>query len=144
MIGVDTNVLVRILVADSPDQASRARALVEEIELRGEQIFLNRLVLAESLWVMSSRYGSTRSEALAAIQLLTELPTFSLEDRNAWERAIERVRQGPQQLVDEKSSAKPMLGTVARPRILSIGWRRAVHDSRYLPKVKLRRASLPQ
>ena len=37
MIGLDTNVLVRYLVEDDPEQAKRAAALIEEAVARGKK-----------------------------------------------------------------------------------------------------------
>jgi predicted nucleic-acid-binding protein len=53
VIGIDTNILIRLLVADSPEQATAARVLMEEVEARSDKIFVNRLVLAEFLWVLA-------------------------------------------------------------------------------------------
>lgn len=52
MIAIDTNVLVRLLVADDPGQARRARRLVENSE-----VFVPASVVLEAEWVLRSAYG---------------------------------------------------------------------------------------
>ena len=50
--GVDTNVLVRLMVDEDSDQRRRARSRLEAGEL-----FVSPSVLLETEWVMRSRYG---------------------------------------------------------------------------------------
>jgi predicted nucleic-acid-binding protein len=100
MIGIDTNVLVRLLVADTPEQATAARILVEEAEARGEKVFVNRLVLAECLWVLASQYQTSKVDALAAVEKLAGHPVFVVEDRAAWTNAVAEARKGRQEVVD--------------------------------------------
>ena len=52
MLAIDTNVIVRYLTADHPEQASRARALVD-----GAAVFVPVTVILESEWVLRSAYG---------------------------------------------------------------------------------------
>jgi predicted nucleic-acid-binding protein len=100
MIGVDTNVLVRLVVSDSADQATAARVLIEEAETGGQAVFVNRVVLAEFLWVLASQYRVSKSEALAALEALTRRPVFRCEDREAVIASIGFARRGRQQITD--------------------------------------------
>jgi predicted nucleic-acid-binding protein len=54
MIGVDTNVLVRIFASDDAPQAASAIRLIDES--KPEQIFVNVVVLAEFAWTMRRAY----------------------------------------------------------------------------------------
>ena len=51
MIAVDTNVVVRLLIADDARQAAQASAL-----FRNEEIWLCKTVILESVWVLRSLY----------------------------------------------------------------------------------------
>ena len=53
MIGVDTNVLVRIFASDDAQQAASAIRVIDEAN-RG-QIFVNVVVLAEFAWTHAAR-----------------------------------------------------------------------------------------
>ena len=51
MIAIDTNVVVRFLVNDDPEQAQRARRLIES-----EDVFLSTTALLETEWVLRVAY----------------------------------------------------------------------------------------
>jgi len=52
MIGLDTNVLVRYLAQDEPNQAARATRLIEEELSVAEPGFISLVVLVELCWVL--------------------------------------------------------------------------------------------
>ena len=58
MIGLDTNILVRYLVADDPGQLAHVDRLIEEAFAHQESLYLNRIVLCETVWVLE---GSTNT-----------------------------------------------------------------------------------
>src|SRR5205807_8537950 len=66
VIGIETNVLVRLLVADSLSRRRRLACLSRR--RRGEKISINPFVLAECLWVLASKYGTSKADALAAVE----------------------------------------------------------------------------
>jgi len=70
MIGLDTNILVRLLVADDPEQTERARKLVSARCTRESPGFINCIVLAELVWVLSGAYGLSRSQIANAVEAL--------------------------------------------------------------------------
>ena len=55
MIALDTNVVVRFLVADDPRQAARARAVVERALSGGEQLFVADVVCSIRAALAASR-----------------------------------------------------------------------------------------
>ena len=64
MIAVDTNVLVRYIVEDDPQQSFAAAAMIERAVKRDETIFVPQIVLCELVWVLSFAYRFKR-EAIA-------------------------------------------------------------------------------
>jgi len=62
----DTNVLVRALVQDDPEQAKAATDLLESAEL----IAIPVPVLCELVWVLRRAYGFTASECATSIEVL--------------------------------------------------------------------------
>ncbi len=89
MIAVDTNVVIRLIVADDEAQVARALALAER-----EEFFVSLTVLIETDWVLRSRYGFDRSRVTTALLALADLVaiTFESDDDVRW--AIERYEQG--------------------------------------------------
>ena len=71
MIGLDTNVLVRLLVEDDPVQTEQARRFIERHCTPESPGFINCLVLAELVWVLESFYRFDRIRIAAAIESVT-------------------------------------------------------------------------
>lgn len=89
MKAVDTNVLVRYLVADDPAQASAASRVFES-----ESIFIPKSVLLESEWVLRSAYERSPSEIAAAFAALADAREIEIEDERAVRRAIAWFARG--------------------------------------------------
>ncbi len=88
MIAVDTNVIVRFLVRDDARQAEAVRIRLKEAERTRERIFVPLLVVLETIWVLESAYGKTRSEMLAALEDLRRMPIFDFEADAVVERVL--------------------------------------------------------
>ena len=89
MIGLDTNVLVRLLTADDPAQLKAATRLLAAHEGEAGAFFVNDMVLVEMVWVLGRSYGFGRDEVLAAVKSLLHSDSFAFEDRERLDRAIE-------------------------------------------------------
>ncbi len=109
MIGFDTNVLVRFLVRDDPVQAARVDGLVEECLDSGEEILLNGIVLCETVWVLESAYGFSRSVVGEVLEKILLTRQLEVEDREGVWRALGRFRKGRADFADyllgERNSA---------------------------------------
>jgi predicted nucleic-acid-binding protein len=90
MLGIDTNVLVGLVVSDDVGQTRRARRLVEQALDRDELVLVSLLVLLESEWVLRSRYGFNRGSLLEIFRALLEARELSFEDEAALEEALFR------------------------------------------------------
>lgn len=89
MIAVDTNVVVRLLVADEPAQARRAKALFARAE-----VFIPATVLLETEWVLRGAYGLERAQINRLLHLLLGLPGVEVAAPLAVLRALERHAEG--------------------------------------------------
>lgn len=69
MIGVDTNVLVRLLALDDGAQASRVRSFFAQRNSRSPA-FISAVVLMETLWVLQRRLRFPRDAVLEALRKL--------------------------------------------------------------------------
>jgi predicted nucleic-acid-binding protein len=70
MIGLDTNILVRLLVEDDPVQTARAKDFVERRCTPESPGYINCVVLAEFVWVLGSIYHFGRAEIASAMETL--------------------------------------------------------------------------
>ena len=89
MRAIDTNVVVRYLTGDEPEQAARARAAVD-----AGDVFVSTTVLLESEWVLRSVYGFTGGEVAAALRAFSGLPGVSTEYPALLTRALDLAAKG--------------------------------------------------
>ena len=85
MKALDTNLLVRFLVADHAEQSASVRSLFEQAEERREILFVTIPVVLETLWVLKAVYEIPRAAVLQALEKLSALSflRFEAEDRLA-------------------------------------------------------------
>ena len=88
MLGIDTNVVIRLIISDDAEQTRRARKLVERALSLEEPVLVSLLVLLESEWVLRSRYGFNREALLGIFRALLEARELSFEDEPALEEAL--------------------------------------------------------
>jgi len=100
MIGVDTNLLVRILVEDDTEQLRRARSLLDGAAERSEIAFVGDIVLAELEWVLEDAYKVPRARILQALQGLVGSRRFEFDDRRRVVEALELYQNGKAELSD--------------------------------------------
>lgn len=79
MIALDTNVLVRFLVDDDPDQQADAAALLEGLTPENPG-FVAREVALELVWVLSRGYGLSRKRTAGLLAELLETRALVFED----------------------------------------------------------------
>lgn len=70
MIGLDTNILVRLLVEDDPVQTARAKDFIERRCTPESPGYINCVVLAEFVWVLASIYRFGRADIAMAVETL--------------------------------------------------------------------------
>ena len=88
MLGIDTNVVVRLLISDDAEQTRRARKLVDQAVSRDEPVLVSLPVMVETEWVLRSRYGLRRETVLSLFRAVLEARELSFEDESALEEAL--------------------------------------------------------
>lgn len=91
MIGVDTNLLVRLFVDDGSRERQKALTFFESRAAQ-EVVFVSVVVLVELVWVLSSRYRFTREQALTALDALLANAGFLVEEEDLVLAAINQCR----------------------------------------------------
>jgi predicted nucleic-acid-binding protein len=82
MRALDTNVLVRLLTRDDPQQTQAAENFISQ----GAWVPL--LVLAETVWVLESVYGLNRKRIAAAVEMLLGHASLVVQDAEAAQDAL--------------------------------------------------------
>jgi predicted nucleic-acid-binding protein len=89
MRAVDTNVVVRLIVRDEPEQVEVA----EKFTAGGA--WVSHLVLAETMWVLDALYERTVEQIAAAVDMLLNHETLTLQDADVVASALEHFRKRP-------------------------------------------------
>ena len=89
MIAVDTNVVVRLLTGDDPQQAAAAKSL-----FAAGPIWIAKTVLLETGWVLHSLYGFDESAIREAFTKLLGLKNVHTEDKPSMAAALALTAHG--------------------------------------------------
>ena len=107
MIALDTNVLVRFLVQDDPDQARLAGEIIDRLTEEAPA-FVGREVLVELVWVLERAYRRGRAEIAGALDGLLASTELVIEGHDDVGPALELYRN------DGFGFADLMIGAAAR------------------------------
>jgi predicted nucleic-acid-binding protein len=80
--GLDTNVLIRLLLADDPEQTARGRAFVAD-RSAGEPLFINRIVICELVWTLRRGFRFDRGQIAAVVDRMLKSRALEIEDYDA-------------------------------------------------------------
>lgn len=78
-IGLDTSVVVRLLVGEPADQAQTARRRLEQAFEVGDTVLVCDLVVAEAYYALQHHYGVPKTEALELLNRLLRSGVVSPE-----------------------------------------------------------------
>ena len=89
MRAVDTNVVVRLVVRDDPEQVRAAE------KFTSSGAWVSHLVLAEATWVLDAVYERSAGQIAAAIDMLLNHKDLTLQDSELVTSALEHFRRRP-------------------------------------------------
>jgi predicted nucleic acid-binding protein len=85
---VDTNIFLRYLTGDDPEQAPKARRLLERAERDEEHLVTTAFTIAEIVWVLESVYELDRASIRAKVVAILGLSGLTVEDQEMLLQAI--------------------------------------------------------
>lgn len=87
---IDTSVLIRLLTGDDPQKQHRSVALFEQVERGDSIVSAPDTVIADAVYVLSSKrlYNRSRAEIGALLTPLVRLPGFRIKSRRAVQAAL--------------------------------------------------------
>lgn len=88
MRAVDTNVLVRLLVADDPRQTDKAETFLAA----GGPVWISSVVLVETVWVLSAVYGWKKPQLLAMLETASTSKDLRFQSVDAVRAALHLYR----------------------------------------------------
>ncbi|MDO5697900.1 MAG: type II toxin-antitoxin system VapC family toxin [Dermatophilus congolensis] len=126
MKALDTNVLVRLLVRDDPEQAAVATAEVARLTPASPG-YVTVVTLAEIAWVLERGYRIPRAETLTALRRVVTADGVRVERPRDVERALDSADQGADfgdALIDavSRSDGCATVVTFDRKAAKRLGW----------------------
>jgi len=100
VIGLDTNVLLRFLVADDARQTERAHRVIREHCHPDAPGYVNHVVLCELIWVLERSYGYPRPAVATVAETLCRSGDFSVQDSDAVREALDAFRASQADFAD--------------------------------------------
>ena len=88
MFGLDTNVLVRFLLRDDPQQAECAKRVIDEALAAGEPVAVALLAILETEWVLRSRAKLEKKTVITTFRMLLESRDLRIEHEESLEEAL--------------------------------------------------------
>ena len=89
MRAVDTNVLVRLLVRDDPEQVKIAESFI------APGAWVSHLVLAETVWVLDTVYDRTATQLVTSLEILLNHKQLTIQDAEIVVSAVGHFKKRP-------------------------------------------------
>ena len=99
MIGVDTNVLVRVAVEDNAAQTKAAQTFLHK-RSPDDPAFVSAVVLAELAWVLDKSYGFSHEAMHDVFDWLFESSNIVIERAELMERAVSQAHDARADIAD--------------------------------------------
>lgn len=98
-VGIDTNVLLRLLVNDNPGQR---QAVLKFGERLGKDYdgFVTLISLVEMDWALRKQYGYTKQESVEAIRRIVRIRGVEVQAPDAVVRTLQGVEDGNGEFAD--------------------------------------------
>ena len=131
-VGVDTNVLLRVLLNDDPVQSPIAAAVFRGFSKRAPG-FITQVTLAETYWVLERGKRLPRETCLLAIRRLVETESLEFDDGEGVVRALTLAEAGADFADALIQGAMELFGieetvTFDRGAAQRLGWRLLGHE----------------
>ena len=94
MIGLDTNILVRYITQDDPQQAARASRLIEDRCTSASPGRVAHIVLCELVWVLRRAYGYGKPQVVSVLEQILVTAELEVEDEGLAFQALDAYREG--------------------------------------------------
>lgn len=86
---LDTNIILRHVLADDPEQSPRATALLSKIEQGELQVQTADTVVFETVFTLQRRYSQSKAIIRDAVLLLIELPGILLPGKRRFRKVFD-------------------------------------------------------
>ncbi len=102
---LETSLLIRYLTKDVPEKADRCERLFREAQKGRIILYLTPLVVAETIWVLSSVYRFQKAEIVEGMRRVLNTPHLICDDQELILQALELFRTRPISFIDAYHAA---------------------------------------
>lgn len=99
MIGLDTNVLVRYIMQDDPQQSPKATQLIESLD-SNKPGYITQVCVIELYWVLTSSYELTGEQVAQALETILRSKQLLVERADQVMRALRVFAAGKADFAD--------------------------------------------
>ena len=99
-LGLDTNVVARLVLADDPTQTDQALAALATARHRGAVVVLGLPTVLELEWVLRSRARLDKARVLTVFKNLLEAQDLEIEQEQTLEQALYHYENGNADFAD--------------------------------------------
>jgi len=92
---IDTNILIRFLVNDDPDQLKRVTRLFMKTKARNEKLLVSSAIILELIWVLEANYKAKKHKVIVALDKIINLDFLFFPNRHSIEKLIDFSTQYP-------------------------------------------------
>ena len=100
MIGIDTNILVRLVVNDDERQARAVERFILHQAMSRARCYVSNMALIETVWVLETVYGYDRAQVADAMEAILEVEQLEFDSPIDAKAAVDDFRRGPTEFVD--------------------------------------------
>jgi len=100
MIGIDTNLLVRLVVNDNERQSLAVERFIQQHSSADAPCYISNIVLVETVWVLETAYGYDRAKVADALVVLLEVEQFDFDSPKEVAAAVQDFRRGGADFAD--------------------------------------------
>lgn len=94
MIGLDTNILVRYLTQDDPDQSLKATEIIEQRLTEENPGFVSIVAMVKIVWVLDRAYSFSAHEIAAAVERMLQIDVLVVENEQEVFTAMIALKNG--------------------------------------------------
>lgn len=90
---IDTNIILRFLIGDVPEQLEKSKKLIERIEKREEKVYLPLLCAFEVVFTLEKFYQIPRAEIEEKLSILFSLKGIQIPSKNIFLKALKLYKE---------------------------------------------------
>jgi len=113
VIGLDTNILVRFIVEDEPDQSAAARSVIDALS-DTDPGYVSLVAIAETVWVLQRAYRRSDAEIASVLERLLQVESLVVQSEQEVFSAMIVLKEGKGAFADALIAA---LGAKAGCRV---------------------------